>query len=447
MNTTRTKLLLHESVPDTTHAIPNLRSWLGLVLQQLAAHERTGVVKGCSGANRGWRRSPLGGNGGMQYYLWWMPQDGNILARAVRHHDDHTPLAAGDVNRDYYQLNQSNFNGSEENFVSAPWTEGQLQFINDGNPVRVVYGHPGSGKTTALWRAVEAHDRQQVLYVSWSRQLTGLAKERFAVFAPDNVSVVEYDFVTLLGTICGVDVQRPTYAQSRAAFAEALAQTRLGRADLGPWAGREDGLYAELRAVLLGRAIPEERSCIPYSERFWRLNDAAYRGLRSDGGVIGQTAADACLRIAGALERRAATALAGAFPELVAAATAIRRLRTGRIPDGWNNFDCIAIDEIQDLTLTEIAVIVELCRAVARRLDDVPRLLIAGDEGQTVHPSGFEWARLSQLLADWLATPQEFGLDTTLRSPRQIASVIEKSDELYANLNRQFRPSNRQESS
>ena len=444
MSKSLTKLLLHESVPETTQAIPNLHSRLGLVLQQLAAHGRTGVVKGCSGENRGWRRSPLGGNGGMQYYLWWIPQGNNILARAVRHHDDHTPLAAGDLNSDYYQLNQSNFNGSDENFVSAPWTEGQLRFINDGNPIRVIYGHPGSGKTTALWRAVEAGARQQVLYVSWSRDLTSRAKERFAAFAPDNVSINEYDFVTLLSRLCGYDVQHLTYAQSRAAFAEAMAQTRLGRTDLGPWAEREDGLYAELRAVLLGRAIPGERGCIPYSERFWRLNDAAYLKLRYDNDAIGKPAADACLRVADSLERRATTELAGAFPELAAASTAIHQLRSRRISEQWSNFDCIAVDEIQDLTLTEIAVIAELCRALNKRREYEASLLVAGDEGQTVRPSGFEWARLNQLLSDWLSAPQEFSLDTTMRAPRQIASVIEQSEKLYVNLNRQLRPSNRQ---
>ena len=77
------------------------------------------------------------------------------------------------------------------------------------------------------------------------------------------------------------------------------------------------------------------------------------------------------------------------FPELAAAAEATIRLRRDEIPDWLDGFDRIAVDEIQDLTLTEIAVIVELCRAIARRRGYPPWLLIAGDEGQTVRPSGF----------------------------------------------------------
>ena len=59
-----------------------LRGWthpyrrLGIVLQHLAVHGRSTVAKGCANENKGWRRSPLGGNNGMQYYLWWTPAAG-----------------------------------------------------------------------------------------------------------------------------------------------------------------------------------------------------------------------------------------------------------------------------------------------------------------------------------------------------------------------------------
>ena len=68
-------LWVHPEVPDGLGGMTPLRQRLGIVLQHLAAHGRTTVVKGCRDAvNRGWRRSPLGGSGGMQYYLWWTVQ-------------------------------------------------------------------------------------------------------------------------------------------------------------------------------------------------------------------------------------------------------------------------------------------------------------------------------------------------------------------------------------
>lgn len=58
---------VHSEVPDGLGGMTPLRQRLGIVLQHLAAHGRTTVVKGCRDAvNRGRRRSPLGGSGGMQ---------------------------------------------------------------------------------------------------------------------------------------------------------------------------------------------------------------------------------------------------------------------------------------------------------------------------------------------------------------------------------------------
>ena len=450
---------LHESVPEALDGIPHLRRRLGLILQQLAAHGRTGVVKGCTGRNRGWRRSPLGGNGGMQYYLWWAPSgsppthgvataaDNRIWVRAVRHHDNHETLSISDIGDEYYELGQHDINCADETFASPPWTENQRRFVNDESPVRLLYGHPGSGKTTTLWRAVETRQNQRVLYVTWSRELTRLAKERLATFAPAGVVVDDYDFTTILGSICGYDVARPSYAQSRAAFSAVLAQARIGGNVLGPWANREDALYSELRAILLGRAIPGTPGCTRFSESLWRLGDDEYFRIRSRGDGIGERAASTLLNIVRLIEPHLMPH--SVFPELAASFEAIRRLRRDEIAEGLRQFDRIAVDEVQDLTLAEIAVLVELCRASARWRGDAPWLLLAGDEGQTVRPSGFEWPRLNELLAARLVPPQEFALDANLRTPDRIAQVIDNASQLYvdAGLDRAIRPANQQRQS
>ena len=454
-------LLLHEEVPDSVENDVHLRRRLGLVLQHLAAHGRTSIVKGCGGVNQGWRRSPLGGNRGMQYYLWWAPDgsspaggvkrspelNGSIWVRAVRHHDDHTPLAIGRDASDYYSIGQKDIASHDDSFISPPDTENQSLFVSDHNSVRVVHGHPGSGKTTALWKAIKARDNQRVLYVSWSRELTGLAAERLSTFAPSGVSVTTRDFLTLLGEICGYDVERVSYEQSRAAFRQALDRTRSRPADLGVWASREDALYAEVRAVLLGRAIPDGPGCTymgnPTDERrLARLNDAEYIQVRGGRNGVGDGPAGSLLTIAERLQRHSAAELDKAFPELAAAGESVRRLRRDHIPRGFDEFDRIVVDEAQDLTLVEVAVVTELCRAIALRRRSAPWLLLAGDEGQTVRPSGFEWSLLSSLLAQTLTAPQRFTLDTTLRSPERIARVVERASELYRNsgLERRLRP-------
>ena len=125
------------------------------------------------------RRSPLGGANGNQYYLWWGiagssgPADscgagpGTIVVRDVRHHDDHRPLWAG-RGRDYLPIAQAT--EIDGDIAGRPRNSRQAAFETDQSPVRVLRGRPGSGKTTALWRAIEARSDESVLYVTWSRR-------------------------------------------------------------------------------------------------------------------------------------------------------------------------------------------------------------------------------------------------------------------------------------
>ena len=463
----------HDDVDDVLKELdrvggPSLRNQLTFALQDLAVRGRTGRVKGCAGENRGWKRTALGGgSNGMAYYLWWTPGGSGQVAvrekaiggkaiwvRAVRDHNNHDPLTVGDIDSEYHALIPPDIDGTEQSIGGQSWTDNQQRFISDQSPIRVLHGHPGSGKTLALFRATETRGNQKVLYVSWSLALTELAEERLAAFTSEDVDVVTRDFAGLLGTICHTDAPRATYAQSLRSFTDALGRTRISPDELGPWAGREDALYGEFRAILLGRAIPGAAGCTyvdlgPPGRRMFRLTAARYREVRGGSAGVGSAGADAFLRVVDRILRRAAGELEGIFPELAAAAEAIHRLRKNDLPDGFAGFNRIVVDEVQDLTLTELAVIVELCSAIGRGSGDIaPYLLLAGDEGQTVRPVGFEWAPLSGLLSDLMRDssqePQEFFLDTPLRSPRQIAQVIENASGLYAEFHRAMRPAKQQ---
>ena len=95
---------------------------------------------------------------------------------------------------------------------------------------------------------------------------------------------------------------------------------------------------------------------------------------------------------------------------------------------------------MQDLTLVETAVVIELCLAIARRRGHAPWLLAAGDDGQTVRPSGFDWGALNDLLAARLGAPRRFHLEDNLRFPSRIAAVIERASEWYVHLDKARRP-------
>ncbi len=438
----RHRLWLHPGVSDQLREWPHLYKRLGLVLRHLAAQGRTTVVKGCRDVNRGWRRSPLGGAGGMQYYLWWTPRgsppvtdlelpERAILVRAVRHHDDHAPLTAGDLD-DYLALVTAPDLGDD--IAGRPWTDAQVRFVEDRNAVRLIRGRPGSGKTTALWRAVEARRGERILYLTWSRALRQQAEENFVSFAPSDVHVDTLDFTTFVGEICGADVAREPLAASRDRFHRMLG--RLGRNVYGPWARRRNALHAELRAVLHGRAVADIAPDSP-GDGLARLSDPAYLELRGRRDGVGTQAAKALLRVAKTLPGEGVRQV---FPELVAAGRAIERLRGGFVPDGLDRFDQVVVDEIQDLTLLESAVVVDYCLAVGRRRKRTPRLLMAGDSGQTVRPTGFEWGPLSDLLARRLSPPRAFDLEEHLRCPSGIAQVVDRATHLYDDIAKHARP-------
>lgn len=435
-------LWIHPDVFEGVSHDERLRRRLGIVLQHLAAHGRTSVVKGLADeANRGWWRSPLGGNQGNQFYLWWASQGArpvkaldvapkSLLVRAVRHHDDHALLEARSLD-EYVPLTQPDLAG--EDYVESAWTAAQLDFVHGDDPVRFVVGRPGAGKTTVLWKAIEARRGERVLYLTWSRELLGAAREHLHAFASEDVRVEYRDFVTLLSELCGRDVPRLSLTESQAVLIPVLQ--RLPAATLGPWSGRERALHAEVRAFLVGRALPDHPDAAPWGALV-RLRDAVYQTSRGKGGAIGTVAARTLLDVAPAIEEVAPAA----FPELVAACQAIERLRTGPLPSGLPSFDRIVVDEAQDLTLLELAVVTELCRALARSRGASPWLLLAGDEGQTVRPSGFDWGPVSDLVATRVGTPKKYALDENLRCPARIAAVIDRASETYAQLVKQRRP-------
>ena len=100
------------------------------------------------------------------------------------------------------------------------------------------------------------------------------------------------------------------------------------------------------------------------------------------------------------------------------------------------DFDCIAVDECQDLTPIEALLIAEIGAFVKRA-----PLLLAGDEAQTVRPTDFEWGWLSDLLHARVGTPSSHQLSANLRSPRRIAELVNRAWDLYSHLEKQERPS------
>lgn len=183
---------------------------------------------------------------------------------------------------------------------------------------------------------------------------------------------------------------------------------------LGAWANSQTALYDELHAHLAGDALPVAAGRFTACKQL-RVPDNLFRERRTR--FLGQSPVTSALEAAGRLERLESSSLAERyFPELALAWRAVEQLQkraatSDAIVDAaLFDFDCIAVDECQDLTPIETLAIVELASAInSKRRTPIP-LLVAGDEAQTVRPTDFDWGWLSDLLHSRLSTPSEYKL-------------------------------------
>ena len=423
-----------------------------LLLQRLAVDSQRLHYKATYGPNRGWRRSRLGGSHGSHYYAWWTtqgsppikeaaafgnPPEGALFLRDIRHHDDHSPLDPQGFEAHYLPITVPEIR--REEYSPAPWTTAQSRFAAGRQPVRILKGHPGSGKTTALWNAADASGARRVLYVTYSRDLAALAKDYFDRFCSVERQFHVVTYSALLRELLSVDTPVVGENESRQQFIRDLGPfARM----LGPWSGHQAALYDEWHAHLIGDALPTAAGRFAACPQP-RVADKAFKDRRTKS--IGPTAAAAALDVAARMEKDAGSLAAKYFPELALAWKAAQRLTpaTGEphVNKALLEFDCLAVDEIQDLTPVEAFVLVQLAGAMNRgRRVPVP-VLLAGDEAQTVRPTDFEWAWLNDMLHSTVGTPAEFKLAVNLRSPRRIAELVNRVWDLYRHIDKGERPS------
>ena len=425
------------------------------LMQRLSVDTRRLHYKATAGINRGWRRSRLCGNHGSHFYAWWAPKnavplkeagefsdapDGAVFLRDIRHHDDHSRLTPQSFNTHYMPVTVRDLRCGE--YAPQPWTQPQERFASARQAVRLLKGHPGSGKTSALWHAADSAAADHVLYVTYSADLAALAREYFDRFCSSHKRFSVVTFSNLVRQMLGSDAPVVPVGEARQRFIRDLAPFAR---TLGAWAYCQTALYDELHAHLAGDALPVAVGRFAACTHA-RVPDKAYREQRTRS--LGPAPVTAALETAARLERSDPSTLAERyFPELALVWHAVEKLRSNDsgarpgINPGLFDYDCIAVDECQDLTPIEAWLIVELT-ALARRRHRAPvPLLLAGDEAQTVRPTDFEWGWLSDLLHARLGTPADYRLSANLRSPRRIAALVNRVWELYACVEKQERPS------
>jgi hypothetical protein len=420
------------------------------LLQRLAVDAQRLHYKSTKGLNRGWRRSRLGGGQGSHFYAWWAPKNAlplkesgefsgvpedALFLRDIRHHDDHSLLTPHGFETHYMPVTVRDLR--REEYTPLPFTQPQVRFAAARQTVRLLKGHPGSGKTTALLHAVDSCGAQRILYVTYSRNLAALARGYFDRFCS---AEKHFQVVTLSGLVrqvLGTEAASLTEPEAKRAFLRDLsAYSRT----LGPWTNIQAALYDELYAHYVGDALPVAIGRFAACKQP-AVAEKTYRERRTR--YLGIAAVNAALEAAARLEKLDPGSLAERyFPELALAWRAVERLRNpANVEPSLLAADCVAVDECQDLTPIEALLIVELNAAINRQRRVHAPLLLSGDEAQTVRPTDFEWGWLSDLLHSQLGTPSEFKLAANLRSPRRIAELGQRVWNLYSHLQKQERPS------
>ena len=417
-----------------------------LLLQRLLIDPERLHYKATQGDNKGWRRFRLGGSSGSHFYAWWAPKGalplqsqpgfsdapaGALFLRDIRHHDDHSPLPSQRFPDDYLPITVPEVR--QEEFGPAPWTQQQSKFATARDSVRVLKGHPGSGKTTALLHAADHTSSTNILYLTYSPDLASLARTYFDRYCS---SAREYHVTTFphfVRALLKVDLPITPLSELRQRFRVEIAS--LSRT-LGPWASDLSALFDEFHAHIIGGALPTRVARFKAAPT-QRIVEADY--IVSRARSLGKGPAEQAHAAAVRLEKASGPLAPRLFPDLHLAWTAIEQLP--QLPAADLPWDCIAIDECQDLTPIETFFIARLALRLRQLRGRPIPLLIAGDEAQTVRPTDFEWAWLNDIFHAELATPSVHKLSSNLRSPRQIAELINSVWDLYGYLDKQDRPS------
>lgn len=266
--------------------------------------------------------------------------------------------------------------------------------VHRAPPPLVIVGAAGSGKTVLLLHKLReityGGDEQQVLYVSRSSFLVESARRLFFADGADD-DEREVDFLSHQQLLEGIHIPRgrpvafrdfvPLFDRHRRALSFTDAHA----------------CFEELRGVIGAGATGA-------------LALDAYLGLGVKQSLFPPDQREAVFRLFEAY-RRALPELGLYDPNLVAHDL----LRAGVAP----RYDFVCVDEVQDLTLAELAV-------VLARLKRPGRFLLAGDANQIVHPNFFSWAAVKTLFFrdPALAERQRLGvLDANFRNGQRVVDV------------------------
>jgi hypothetical protein len=197
-------------------------------------------------------------------------------------------------------------------------------------------------------------------------------------------------YAQMLRQLLASDAPFQSAREARRRFVRAVST--FSGSTLGPWTNQRAGLFDEMHAHLFGAALPAAAGRFPAVPNR-RVPARQYREWRERS--IGRTATESVVEIAETLRRRDPEPLEERFfLELDLAWRAAQKIRESG-PGALRGFDCVALDEAQDLTPLEAMVVVELTAALVNRCWN-----LYGAIAKHERPGGSETAEIDENAGD-----------------------------------------------
>jgi len=293
----------------------------------------------------------------------------------------------------------------------------------------VIKGKPGSGKTTSLKLRTKYVPKAKKLHLTFNNELKDNLSETYKDEIKEG-TLTAFSFEEFYNTIS--DKQLKTQLDPYIAvekFKKAVSNFYgASRKDkLDAWKGREELLYSELHSEVFGREIPKNLELQGLKlENF-------YVDIKSNVNDIDFTTIDSTTEKILKHCIKENINLDGLFP---GPRTALKLFKpfTEPVPKIYSDIEEIHIDECQDLTFTEILLVINFHSRLECERETKVKLVIAGDESQTIRPTNFKWKNFTNLFYQLGIETNEVNLDGNKRSSSKVVTILDSLHNTRSNL-------------
>jgi hypothetical protein len=409
-------------------------------------------IKSVSGKAKGWFRLPLGGGrNGKDKYLWFASgaagygkeiglKNNEILIRSIRDHDDTKyDLQPGGKTK-WNPLDLKEIDSDKENYKAL--TEIQNQIVKSSSNITIVEGFPGTGKTIALLKKSDKYKNKKQIYLTYSNQLGSRANTWFEAkkeIIKDRTVYTFNDFLLEFAKVNKLSFNvsekiHNNHLEGEARFNNFIADEV--KMNLESWANKENkrnntALYHELYSKAFGL----------YDKNLETLKETILENYKKREQELKKLSKVPKTILNNIFKENKGSKL---FPSLIATRELVNLFLKNelKIPQTLEGVEVVLVDEVQDLTEIECFLLL----LYSKSLGGKTKIVIAGDESQTVRPSAFKWTKFNDILhlkakIHNLEKKKEFNLEKSLRAPTQIAKIIHSTQDLYRNIDKKSRPS------